>query len=74
MNDKTSLLTASMDVCDVVIKTQFIVYSDAQVPESVNNLYWLVVYRAGAVRGGEFTACVQDEFLCLGDIEEKVTV
>lgn len=58
----------------MVIKTQFIIQDDAEEPEAVNNFYSQAIDGNGAVRGGEFMACVQDEFLCFGDVEEEVTV
>lgn len=58
----------------MVIKAQFIIQDDAKLPEAVNSLYSWAIDGDGAERGGEFMACVLDEFLCFGDIEEEVTV
>ena len=46
---RESLLAAFMDVCDVVIKAQFIVHDDAGVLKALHHFHWLVVDGSGAL-------------------------
>lgn len=56
-----------VDVCDVVIKAQFIAKDDASVLKALHHVHWLAVDGSGAMKGGEFTAGAKDELLRLGD-------
>lgn len=40
-----------MDVCDVMIKAQFITQDDAKVLKAPHHLHWLAVDGSGAMRG-----------------------
>ena len=59
-----------VDVCDVVIKAQFIVKDDASVLKALHHLHWLAVDRSGAMKGGEFTAGVKDELLRDAEVDQ----
>lgn len=48
-------LAAFMDVCDVVIKAQFIVQDDAEALKALHHVHWLAV---DGMRGGEFIVSV----------------
>lgn len=56
------------------VSEYFFIQDNAIIPEVVNNFNCMSIDGDMAAGGGEFMACVQNEFLCFGDVKEEVTV
>lgn len=70
-DDMKSLLTAFVDICGMLIKSQFIVNCDAKVFEIVHYLHWFVV-NVYVVLWGSFLSGVKYEFFCFCYVEVVV--
>ncbi len=74
MYDQKSLLAASMNVRDMMVKTYFVVYDNVKLPKTVHNFYWLAIDEYRTVRSRTFVACIKNVFLCFSNIEKKMVV
>lgn len=71
---RMTLLTASLNVRDVMVKTQFVIQVNTKISETADNFYRLTIDGDWAVRGEDFFPCVNNNFLCFHDVEEEMIV